>query len=110
VLEREQAPPRLLRVALAGLVRVHQMSLAGSDAARGAVARAARSYAAYPEKLWPRIMLSAATMEADVDLASLLAEAGEAADREETRQRLASVRALAAAEGIESAAPSSPPE
>ncbi len=96
LLARKGAPPEVQREALAGLVRVQQMSLSGSEAAKTTVAATARDYALYPEEMWPQIMLGASTMGVAVDLDSLLSRQEEAAKQKDTVGRLRTVRSVAA--------------
>lgn len=92
VLERREAPTELHEAVLAGLVRVGRASLPGAEITREAVERAARNYASYPEKLWPRIMLSAFEAQAEVRLAALLDEAERGAETEQVADHLRAVR------------------
>jgi len=100
MLARKDSPVEVQREAIAGLVRLHQMSLAGSELATKAVGKAARNYAAHPEELWPQLMLAAARLDAVKDLAALLSQAEKAAAQEQTVERLRTVRSVAALDEV----------
>ena len=84
----------VLRATLGGLVRVAELGVAETGAARAALRKAARNFASYPEELWPRLMLTAVKLRAEADFEKLLAEASDAAEQEQVAERLGAVRSL----------------
>ena len=84
----------VLRATLGGLVRVAELGVAETGAARAALRKAARNFASYPEELWPHLMLTAVKLRAEADFEKLLAEASDAAEQEQVAERLGAVRSL----------------
>lgn len=99
LLARKGAPAEVQREAIGGLVRVCQLGLEGKELALKALGDAARDYAAYPEELWPQVMLAADRTDAVADISPLLGQAEKAAKEKSTLERLQTVRSVAALDG-----------